>query len=47
MADYQIVKYCRACKKRFIVAKGESKKNYCDDCQAKYEKSQSKYEKSK
>ena len=32
MPDYKIVKYCRACKKRFVVSKGESKENYCDEC---------------
>ena len=40
MADYRIIKYCRLCKKRFVVNKGESKKNYCDDCQLKMDKEQ-------
>jgi len=40
MADYKIVKYCRLCKKRFVVNKGESKKRYCDDCQLKIDKEQ-------
>ena len=35
MADYNIVKYCRLCKKRFVVGKSEAKKNYCDVCQLK------------
>lgn len=34
MADYRFVKYCRLCKKRFLVGKGEKRKNYCDKCQA-------------
>ena len=38
MVAYKIVKFCRACRKRYVVDKGESKKNYCDECQAKYEK---------
>jgi len=38
MIDYKIVKYCRVCKKRFVVNKGESKFNYCVDCQKEYEK---------
>jgi len=37
MADYRIVKYCRMCKKRYVVDKGQSKKNYCDDCQKRME----------
>ena len=32
MAEYKIIKYCRMCRKRFVVNKGESKKNYCDEC---------------
>lgn len=39
MVDYKIVKYCRLCKKRFVVSKGESRKNYCDKCQLRIEKS--------
>lgn len=38
MAEYKIVKYCRLCKKRFIVNRGESKMYYCDDCQSKVDK---------
>ena len=38
MVDYQIVKYCRMCKKRFVVNKSEAKKNYCNECQLKLEK---------
>ncbi|MBN2454118.1 hypothetical protein JXB11_01080 [Candidatus Woesearchaeota archaeon] len=40
MADYNIIKYCRACRKRFVVNKGESKKNYCNGCQIKMDKGQ-------
>ena len=38
MVEYKIVKYCRLCKTRYVVNKGESKKNYCDKCQAKFDK---------
>ena len=38
MIDYQIVKYCRMCKKRFVVNKTEARKNYCDECQKKLDK---------
>ena len=38
MVDYNIVKHCRYCRKRYVVPKCESKKNYCDDCQAKMDK---------
>ena len=33
MIDYKIIKFCRICKKRYIVKKGENKKIYCDECQ--------------
>jgi len=33
MVDYKIVKYCRRCKKRYVVNKGEANKNFCDECQ--------------
>ena len=38
MSDYRIVKYCRMCKKRYLVNKGESRKNYCDDCEIRLTK---------
>gem|GEM_PF-2679413 len=41
MADYNIVKYCRVCKKRYLVGKDEVKKHYCDEC---YKKAASKEE---
>lgn len=37
MVDYNIVKYCRFCKKRFLVKKNESRKLYCDECLKKLE----------
>ena len=40
MIDYQIVKHCWLCKKRFVVNKSEAKKNYCDECQKKLDKEQ-------
>ena len=36
MVDYKIVKYCRSCKKRFLVNKGESKNNFCKDCELSF-----------
>lgn len=35
MVDYNIVKYCKLCKKRFVLRKGDVNKNYCDTCQQK------------
>jgi hypothetical protein len=32
MADYREVKYCRKCKVRYLVNKGEGRKVYCVDC---------------
>jgi ribosomal protein L37AE/L43A len=29
---YKIIKFCRRCKKKFKVNKGESKIIYCDEC---------------
>ncbi|MFH1827651.1 MAG: hypothetical protein ABH824_00145 [Nanoarchaeota archaeon] len=40
MAEYKLVKYCRLCKKRFVVDKSEKRKNYCDTCQAKFSNEQ-------
>jgi hypothetical protein len=42
MADYRIIKYCRMCKKRYIVEKGESKKDYCDECRERFLKQKEK-----
>lgn len=33
MVEYKIVKYCKLCKKRFVVDKKEARKFYCDKCQ--------------
>ncbi len=38
MVDYNIVKFCRACRKRFVVNKGENGKHYCDKCQKAFKK---------
>ena len=38
MVNYRIVKYCRLCKKRFVVDKSDSKINYCSDCQTRMDK---------
>jgi len=38
--SYKIIKYCRGCKTRMVVSKGESKKNYCDKCLKNFEKQQ-------
>ncbi len=38
MVDYNIVKHCRACKKRFVVSKKNSGKNYCSKCQKEFNK---------
>jgi len=35
MVDYKIVKYCRMCKQRFTVPKGNVKIIYCTECQNK------------
>jgi hypothetical protein len=35
MVDYRIVKYCRNCKKRYLVHKGENKKYLCEECYKK------------
>jgi len=37
MIDYKIIKHCRVCRTRFVVNKGQSKKNYCDACQKKFD----------
>ena len=35
MAGYNMVKFCRLCKVRFVVPKELSKKFYCDACEKK------------
>jgi hypothetical protein len=38
MVDYKIVKYCRLCRERFVVHKGEAKRLYCDRCEKRIAK---------
>ncbi len=38
MIDYKIVKFCKWCKTRFVVNKGESTIYLCPDCQKKNNK---------
>ncbi|MBW2984037.1 hypothetical protein KY361_02915 [Candidatus Woesearchaeota archaeon] len=38
MVEYNIVKYCRICRERFVVGRRESKKQFCDKCQVKVDK---------
>jgi len=40
MVEYKLVKYCRACKTRFTVDKGQSRVIYCKPCQRKIKKEQ-------
>lgn len=35
MTEYNIVKYCRLCRKRYVVGKADARKNYCDKCKAR------------
>ncbi|MGM5481681.1 MAG: hypothetical protein ACQESE_04715 [Nanobdellota archaeon] len=35
MVEYNVVKYCSLCSKRFVVGKRDARKMYCDDCQKK------------
>ncbi len=35
---YKIIKYCRLCRKRMVLEKGEARQNYCKECQKKFEK---------
>lgn len=39
MVNYKIVKFCRLCKKQFVVMKGEAKRIYCDFCVKRIEAS--------
>jgi hypothetical protein len=47
MVEYRIVKYCRLCKKRFVVPKAKAKVVYCEHCQERIEQSEQKEEKEK
>ena len=38
MIDYKIVKYCKECKTRFVVNKGESTVYLCPKCQTRNNK---------
>ena len=38
MIDYKIVKYCKECRERFVVNKGESSVYLCPACQPKPKK---------
>jgi hypothetical protein len=38
MVEYNIVKFCRLCRARYVVKKKEANKNYCDSCQKKVNK---------
>ena len=38
MVEYNLVKYCISCKKRFVVKKSESRTYYCKSCQSKIDK---------
>jgi len=33
MVEYNIVKHCILCKARFVVGRGQAKRNYCDACE--------------
>ncbi|MFO8015612.1 MAG: hypothetical protein R6U32_00760 [Candidatus Woesearchaeota archaeon] len=35
MAGYRIVKYCKLCKRRMLLEKGDNRRYYCDECQAR------------
>ncbi len=35
MVDYNIVKFCRFCRTRFVVPKGQSMRYLCKACEAK------------
>ncbi|MEM4755904.1 MAG: hypothetical protein QW594_02115 [Candidatus Woesearchaeota archaeon] len=39
--DYQLVKYCLLCKKRFVVMRTQAKKRYCSVCQVRIDKTSS------
>ena len=35
MVEYNIVKFCRLCRARFVVGKSEAKRQFCAVCQKK------------
>jgi len=38
MINYNIVKYCGLCRKRFVVGKDQARKRFCNKCQLKINK---------
>lgn len=38
MVEYNVVKFCRLCKARYLVGKREAYKDYCTTCQEKVNK---------
>ena len=38
MVEYNVVKFCRFCKNRFVVGKREARRMYCDACEKKVAK---------
>ena len=38
MVEYNVVKFCRFCKGRFVVGKREARRMYCDPCEKKVAK---------
>jgi len=42
MIEYTLVKYCRLCKKRFLISRGDKVENYCKDCLKKFRKEEEK-----
>lgn len=40
MVEYNTIKFCKSCKKKFVVSRGGKWKFYCSDCQAKIDKKQ-------
>ena len=42
MVGYRIVQYCKLCKKRYIIEKGEKKSYYCEACKERMRKAMQK-----
>jgi len=36
MKFYKEIRFCRVCKKRFVVEQGKTKGFYCSECQKKF-----------
>lgn len=45
MRYYKEIRFCRVCKKRFVVEQGRIKSYYCSACQKKYSDHKKKVEK--